>query len=147
MQLSQRSQRLSLASIPSQINSDKEESSEDETWYQEAATKYSTVELSYDEDKDEDKDKDKEVYNKDSDLESESYEDKKEKGTSLFASMSLFKFRSSSLKVEYPFMAYTFVDERQKRFALTSLFTAWKKRNISASSIRLALRFDLYKNS
>ena len=56
-----------LASIPSQINSDKEESSEDETWYQEAATKYSTVELSYGEDKD------KEVCNKDSDLEIESY--------------------------------------------------------------------------
>lgn len=70
-----------LASIPSQINIDKEDSTEDETWHQETTIKYSIVELSYDKGKAEDggKDKDKEAYNEESNLEIESYQDKKKK--------------------------------------------------------------------
>ena len=63
------------ASILFQININKENCSEDETWHQETATKSSIVESTYNKDKY--KEKIEEEYNKDNNLEIESLNKKK----------------------------------------------------------------------
>ena len=63
------------ASIPSQININEEDSSEDETWNPDTATKTSTVELTFD--KEDLEEEEEEDFIEDDNLDVESLEEKK----------------------------------------------------------------------